>query len=93
MGSLKENWTRFILVNREFSQRFMLLEFSDEDFQGTLMNVFALGSRLGLAAGWTAMAVMTVEIYPTVIRLVKLIHFEVLETGLDHQLKGTLSLS
>ena len=71
----------------------MLLEFSDEDFQGTLMNVFALGSRLGLAAGWTAMAVMTVEIYPTVIRLVKLIHFEVLKTSLGSLTHRTLSLS
>ena len=53
----------------------LLLEFSDKDFQGTLMNVFALGSRLGLAAGWTAMAVMTVEIYPTVIRLVNTYQF------------------
>ena len=53
----------------------MLLEFSDKNFQGTLMIVFALGSRLGLAAGWTAMAVMTVEIYPTVIRLVNTYQF------------------
>ena len=61
----------------------LLLEFSDKDFQGTLMNVFALGSRLGLAAGWTAMAVMTVEIYPTVIRLVNTYQFyEVLSTRL-----------
>ena len=44
------------------------LEFADSSVQNTLVNVFALGSRLGLAAGWTAMAVMTVEIYPTVIR-------------------------
>ena len=35
-----------------------------------LVNVFALGSRLGLAAGWTAQAVMTIEQYPTVIRSV-----------------------
>ena len=44
------------------------LDFADSSVQNTLVNVFALGSRLGLAAGWTAMAVMTVEIYPTVIR-------------------------
>ena len=47
--------------------------FSDSSVQDTLVNIFALGSRLGLAAGWTAQAVMTVEIYPTVIRFVKLI--------------------
>ena len=47
--------------------------FSDSSVQDTSVNIFALGSRLGLAAGWTAQAVMTVEIYPTVIRFVKLI--------------------
>ena len=51
-----------------FFKTFFSLEFADSAVQNTLVNVFALGSRLGLAAGWTAMAVMTVEIYPTVIR-------------------------
>ena len=47
--------------------RYVLVIFSGHD---VLVNVFALGSRLGLAAGWTAQAVMTIEQYPTVIRLV-----------------------
>ena len=56
----------YLLFNK-CGMTYVLVIFSGHD---VLVNVFALGSRLGLAAGWTAQAVMTIEQYPTVIRLV-----------------------
>ena len=52
------------------------ITFSGTPVHDVLVNVFALGSRLGLAAGWTAQAVMTIEVYPTVVRLVLCCFFQ-----------------
>ena len=35
-----------------------------------ILNVFAMGSKVGILTGWLPMAVLTAESYPTVIRCV-----------------------
>ena len=42
--------------------------FSDISPKDVLINVFALASRLGVAISWLSIAVLTTEIYPTVVR-------------------------
>ena len=33
-----------------------------------LINTFAIGSKMGIAIGWGTLVVLTMEVYPTVIR-------------------------
>ena len=42
--------------------------FVDTPAEDALINVFAVGSRIGNDLGWGALSVMTLEMHPTVIR-------------------------
>ena len=47
---------------------YKLISLVDTSANDVLINVFAVGSRLGNDLGWGALAVMTMEMHPTVIR-------------------------
>ncbi|KAK3105862.1 hypothetical protein FSP39_007255 [Pinctada imbricata] len=40
----------------------------DPDLKGQLLNGFALTSKLGIAAAWISLSVLSTEVYPTVVR-------------------------
>lgn len=44
---------------------------SDTEFKQSLVNGFALTSKLGVGAGWASLMLLTSESFPTVVRYVK----------------------
>ena len=59
----------FICCNCVVKQTLFLL-FSDSPAKNGLITAFYIGARVGIAVGWGALMVLTMEVYPTVIRYI-----------------------
>ncbi|KAK3087933.1 hypothetical protein FSP39_012595 [Pinctada imbricata] len=45
-----------------------LTDVTNADLEGQLLNGFALTSKLGISSAWISLAVISIEVYPTVVR-------------------------